>query len=377
MVSRWLVDARRRNCFFGRVASAVAGLVVVGGLAGSPSAAAQAVTDGGSTWVGPWHAAMGLAVRLSSDSAVMADVLAGAESALALGRPGQALELLSRHVLPDSMAEGAPLAIHAASQYALGAYVEAGRMFDRAAGHAAGLRQGTLRARAAESYERAGLLGRASSLYRQAAIDFPDARGWLALREARVTRDASRAPELLRLAPAAARELAAEVRATWLVRAGDLGGAAEMLAGVGYFAAAGRLAFEAGDNGRARELVYRAIAVRDRDEAMSGVEIALAEFPPADQEGHLAVAKAISRYGRAAAAVRHASDAVTAGDSSIGTLLFYAEVTEASGNRWGALRIYEAAIYPDSRHPKSVKIPINPARDTQFATTGGTGIDTV
>lgn len=304
--------------------------------------AAQEVASGGSTWVGPWHAAMGLAVRLSSDSAAMADILAGAESALALERPAQALELLSRHLLPDSMAEGAPLAIHAASQYALGAYVEAGRMFDRAASHATGLRQGTLRARAAESYERAGLLGRASSLYGQAAIDFPDARGWLALREARVTRDPSRAPELLRLAPAAAREVAAEVRATLLVRAGDRRGAGEVLAGVGHFAAAGRLALEAGDNGRARELVYRAIAVRDRNEAMSGVEIALAEFPPADQEEHLAVAKAISRYGRAAAAVRHAADAVTASDSS-GTLLFYAEVTEASGDRWGALRIYEAA----------------------------------
>ncbi|MCH7775226.1 MAG: transglycosylase SLT domain-containing protein, partial [Gemmatimonadetes bacterium] len=216
-------------------------------------------------------------------------------------------------------------------------------MFDRAASHAAGVRQGTLRARAAESYERAGLLGRASSLYRQAAIDFPDARGWLALREARVTRDPSRARELLRLAPAAAHELAAEVRATLLAGAGDLGAAAEVLADVGHFAAAGRLALEAGDNGRARELVYRAIAVRDRDEAMTGVEIALAEFPPADEEGHLAVAQAISRYGQAAAAVRHAADAVTAGDSSIGTLLFYAEVTEASGNRWGALRIYEAA----------------------------------
>lgn len=321
----------------------MAGLVVVGVLAGSPSAAAQEVANGDSTWVGPWHASMGLAVRLSSDSVAMADILAGAESALALGRPAQALELLSRHLLPDSMAEGAPLAIHAASQYALGAYVEAGRMFDRAASHAAGVRQGTLRARAAESYERAGLLGRASSLYRQAAIDFPDARGWLALREARVARDPSKARELLRLAPAAAHELAAEVRATLLAGAGDLGAAAKVLADVGHFAAAGRLALEAGDNGRARELVYRAIAVRDRDEAMTGVEIALAEFPPADEEGHLAVAQAISRYGQAAAAVRHAADAVTAGDSSIGTLLFYAEVTEASGNRWGALRIYEAA----------------------------------
>ncbi len=64
----------------------MAGRVVVGVLVGSPSAAAQEVANGGSTWVGPWHAAMGLAVRLSSDSAAMADILAGAESALALGR---------------------------------------------------------------------------------------------------------------------------------------------------------------------------------------------------------------------------------------------------------------------------------------------------
>ena len=105
----------------------MAGLVVVSVLVGSPSAAAQEVANGGSTWVGPWHAAMGLAVRLSSDSAAMADILAGAESALALGRPVQALELLSRHLLPDSMAEGAPLAVHAASQYALGAVRRSGK----------------------------------------------------------------------------------------------------------------------------------------------------------------------------------------------------------------------------------------------------------
>ena len=93
--------------------------VVVGLLATCFSAAAQEMDHGGSGWPGPWHASIGLAARMSSDSVAMADVLAAAESELALGRPESALELLSRHLLPDSMGEGAPLAVYAASQLSL------------------------------------------------------------------------------------------------------------------------------------------------------------------------------------------------------------------------------------------------------------------
>jgi len=321
----------------------VATLVVAGMLTGGASAVAQSGSSGSSAWVGPWHAAVGLAGRLSSDSAGVADVLAAAESEIALGRPENALQILSRYLLPDSVAEGAPLAIHAAARYDLGAYIEAGRVFDRAADHATGLRRGTLRARAAEAYERGGQSVRAVALYRQAASDFPDVAGWLALREALITRDARDVLELLATVPAAGSTLAAAARAVFLAREGDPGTAAEALADVGHFARAAELALEAGLRERARELAYRAVALRDRDQALKGVAMATGEFPPAAPDEHVAVARAILRYGRGRDAVPHAAKAVEAGDSSIATMMFYGEVTEASGNRRGALRIYEAA----------------------------------
>jgi soluble lytic murein transglycosylase len=49
------------------------------------------------------------------------------------------------------------------------------------------------------------------------------------------------------------------------------------------------------------------------------------------------------RYGRASDAVNYAAGAVAADDSSISALMFYGEVAESGGNRWGALRAYEAA----------------------------------
>jgi len=321
-----------------RPASVVVALAVV-----CVSASAQEVAHAGSGWLGPWHASIGLAARVSADSAAMADVLAAAESELALGRPESALELLSRHLLPDSMGEGAPLAVYAASQYAVGAFLEAGNVFDLAANHASGLRRGTLRARAARSFERGGVMGTAAELYRQAALDFPDAAGWMALREAAIIRDETRAIELLQLVPDAGRELAATVWASWLQKAGDEWGASEVLADVGRFAAAGVLAHSVGEDERARELIYRAVAVREREQALRGVEAALAESPPASVGEHTAVASAILRYGRAVDAVTHSAAAVVASDSAIASLLFHGEVTERSGNRWGALRIYQNA----------------------------------
>jgi soluble lytic murein transglycosylase-like protein len=321
----------------------VVAFVVAGVLGGNGSAAAQDVSNGSSGWVGPWHAAIELAARLSSDTAGMADVLAAAESELALGRPESALQILSRHLLPDSVADGAPLAIHAAAQYDLGAYVEAGRVFDRAAAHATGLRRGTLRARAAEAYERGGRSARAKALYRQAAADFPDADGWLALREALITRDSKGALDLLHKVPVAGSELAAGARAVFLAREGEPATAAEALAQVGHFAKAAELALEAGLSARARELVYRAVALRERAQALEGVAMATEEFPPETADEHMGVGRAILRYGRARDAVPHSANAVNVGDSSIATLMFHGEVTEASGNRWGALAIYEAA----------------------------------
>ena len=189
-----------------------------------PAGTAQAQTDGqdntGSSWAGPWHAAVGLADRLD-DSTGPADVLEAAESEIALGRPTQAIAILSAYALPDSISQGAPLALRAEALYLLGEHQEAGELFADAALFATGLRLGILLTRSAEAFEQAGLRGRAVQGYRSAAAAFPAANGWLALRQARLTEDVAEALELLGLVPDAGTALAGEVRVSMLAAAGD------------------------------------------------------------------------------------------------------------------------------------------------------------
>ncbi|MCZ6916183.1 MAG: transglycosylase SLT domain-containing protein [Gemmatimonadetes bacterium] len=312
----------------------------------SPVVPATAQTDRlvnpGSSWAGPWHAAVGLADRLG-DSTGPADVLEAAESEIALGRPMQAIAILSAYALPDSLFDGAPLALRAAALYLLGEYEEAGELFDGAAVFATGLRQGILLTRAAEASEQAGLRELAAERYRIAASAVPAARGWLAIRRARLTDDIAQAFELLRVVPEAGTALAGEVRVFMLAAAGDTAGAVEAMVALGRPGDAGILAFAAGDRIAARRLVYRAIEMRDEDQALQGVAAAVEHFPATNIEEHLAIARAVSRYGRAADALPHVAAAVVAGDSSVETLLFYGQTMETSGNRPDALEVYAVA----------------------------------
>ena len=311
-----------------------------------PARPAKAQTDGrdhtGSSWAGPWHAAVGLADRLD-DSTGMADVLEAAESEIALGRPTQAIAILSAYALPDSLSQGAPVALRAHALYLLDEHQEAGTLFADAAVFATGLRRGILLTRAAEAFERAGLRDRAVREYRAAAAAFPAGNGWLALRQARLTDDVTAALELLRVVPEAGTALAGEVRVSMLAAAGDTAGALLALVALERPGDAGDLAFAAGDRIAARRLVYQAIEMRDEEQTLQGVETALEHFPATNIAEHLALARAVSRYGRTADVLPHLAAAVAAGDSSVETLLFYGAATEGSGNRPGALEIYAAA----------------------------------
>jgi soluble lytic murein transglycosylase len=311
-----------------------------------PALPARAQTDGsdntGSNWAGPWHAAVGLA-GLLDDSTGMADVLEAAESEIALGRPTQAITILSAYALPDSLFDGAPLALRAEALYLLGEHQQAAQLFSDAAVFAAGLRQGILLTRAAESFEKAGLRGRAAAQYRIAAAAFPSASGWLALRQARLTDDIAAALELLSLVPEAGAALAGEVRVAMLAAAGDTAGAVLALVALDRPGDAGKLAFAAGDRIAARRLVYQAIEMRDEEQALQGVEMAVEHFAATNIDEHIGLARAVSRHGRTADVLPHLAAAVAAGDSSGETLLFYGATTERSGNRAGALEIYAAA----------------------------------
>ena len=318
-------------------------LVVASTAAGDPLGAQQG-TGLGSNGARPWHAALGLHGEQENETPSSAEILRAAEGEVILGRPTRALSILNRHSLPDSLAGGTPRSVFAAAQYLLGKYIEAGSAFAEAAVYAAGQRRGILRARAGEAYERAGRPIEASSMYHQAGIDFPDARRWLALRQARLAPDPPTALRLLHSAPMAGRTLVAEIRAAALAEIGDLEAAVRTLDGVGLYAAAGRLALGAGDSLRARSLAYRAAEMNRREEAEGGVEAALADFPPESPTEHLIVAKALRRFATPTQALVHARAAFESGDSSMATRLFLGELTEASGDRRGAIRVYDAAV---------------------------------
>ena len=324
--------------------------VLIGGFTSAGAAWAQELDNGNGDGdgIGPWHAAVAFAERDEGAPPAPTDVLRAAEAEVILGRPERALSMLSRHTLPDSMSHGAPLAVFAAAQYLLGDYRAAGRLFGQSAQHAVRLRRAVLDARAAASYEKAGLLTQAAAHYRQAGVSFPAASGWLALREAAVTHETAAALSLLQSGPPAAQELSGQVRSSLLAAAGDTAGAVEALASVGRFAEAGRLALASGELQRGRQLIYRAVTRRDREQVLSGVEIALSDTPPANAKEHLAIGRALYRHGPARDALRHVSAAVAAGDSSAATLLFFGDVTEARRNRWGAIRIYDLLVGTDA-----------------------------
>ena len=319
-------------------------LVVVASAVAGDSVNAQDGTGRGSNGERPWHAALGLPGEQENDAPSSAEILRAAQGEVILGRPARALSILNSHSIPDSQAAGIPSGVFAAAQYLLGQYVEAGSAFAEAATYADGLRRGILWARAGEAYERAGQPIEASSMYHQAGIDFPDARRWLALRQASLAPDPPTALRLLHSAPMAGRILVAGIRAAALAEIGDLEAAERNLIEVGLYAAAGRLALEAGDSVRARSLAYRAAEMNRREEAEAGVAAALADFQPESAAEHLIVAKALRRFATAGRALVHARAAFESGDSSMATRLFLGELTEASGDRRGAIRVYDAAV---------------------------------
>ena len=292
----------------------------------------------------PWHAAVAFTDGESQRRPNPIEVLRAAEAEVALGRGDRALAILSRHSLPDSLAGGAPVSALAGAQYLGGDFENAGKTFLQAATYATGRKRAILLARAGDAYERAGSPAPARELYQQAGEEMPEVRRWLALRQASVAENPVMALKLLHSAPLAGRTLAAEIRAAAFEAMGDSGAAIRTLAEAQRFAAAGRVALAAGDSARARELVYRAVATGREDETTAGIEAALADFPPSTPREHLMLARALRRFGTTAGALAQAVAAFEAGDSSMATRLFLGQLTEASRDRRGAIRIYDAAV---------------------------------
>lgn len=291
---------------------------------------------------GAWHEVQTLRAAIASDSS--AELLSRAiDLELRMGRPERAQRFL------DALAQHRPEDPRLAS---LRADVEfANGEFDKAARHyAAALqsesdpeRAGLLAARGADAFAAAGSSAPARELYAVARSRLRVLAGWIAVREAGVAEDTTRAFALLAQAPAAARRLVAVVRGTRLLAAGDTAAAVAAYAAADRLATAAALALDVGDTALARQLTYRALAVSDTVVVGTALSVTRRGLEPQTSAECLVLAGAYRRVGNTAQAVRYVEAAVERGDSTAATLRLLGDVLADDRQRGSAIEVYARA----------------------------------
>src|SRR6185436_1982951 len=272
------------------------------------------------------------------------DLIRAVNAELALGRPDRAKLLLARRPASDERLEHERMVVGAFSAYAGADYAGAGDLFVGAADKTEGHDRSTLLARAGDAYSRAGKADQAAASFRQAREGLPEIAGWLALREAQVTRDTTAAFGLLDKAPAAARRLIPRVRGDLFALVGDTARAVVILAGAGHDARAATLALASADTFNARQLTYRGLRSGDSTITNAAIQLATTALPPRLPEEFITLARAVRRQspGRAAALL---GGAVAAGDSSSRTLALWGDVLTETGSHEAALQAYTRAAH--------------------------------
>ncbi len=266
-------------------------------------------------------------------------VLRVAAAELAIGQPARAQRLLDRYG-PGVVDSVGLLALRAAVAARGGQAADAAVLYLAAARRAGREDAGLLFALAGTALERAGLPDSAARAYRAARLALPEIAGWLALREARLTRDSSAAAPLLALAPPAAQDEVLAVRAYLRLLMGDMSGAERLLAEAGQTGRAAELALARGDTLGARALLSQALATGDTATTRQGLALVARSLPPRTPGDWMAAARAAARLGDAGAAARFAQAAATAGDSTLPTMLALGDWLERAGRRREALRAY-------------------------------------
>lgn len=317
----------------------------VGLLVAAPVASQDVASNGPgveANWV--WHTAQRLRPVVEDRRATVDEILSVAEAELALGRVREARAVLTPF-LSDSAdsISAAALGLFGEVRLREGGYADAGDFFSRAAERSVGVRRGVWWARAGGAFERAGRAEQAIAAYGAARRALPTVEGWIAIREARLAGNRSRALALLDRAPPRARRLAARARATVLLRAGDSSAALRGFAAGGDDTTAARLALHLGDTGSARHHAYNAVRSPDVATTRAAVEFVDAQLPPATAEERLALATAMRQLGRHREAAQFVASAVAAGDSSAGTLLLLGDLLAQVGQRSKALEAYSHA----------------------------------
>ncbi len=290
-----------------------------------------------------WHEAVSLRTELRGDTADRQLVFRAAALEVAIGMPERALAVLERYAGPDSSWDAVGFRFRGEAEFAVGRYDQAAYSFLRAAELSDSTDKAILTARAGVAFDSAGKSGEALDRYSSAALALPRLAGWLAVRQAAVSTDTASAFRLLSYAAPEAATLAARTRGLLYVQAGDTNNAVAAFEDGGYPYRAAQLALEYGDSATARHLAYRALAATDTSVVRGATSVVETVFPPNSPEEFLDLAAAARRLGSTRNAGRYSGRAVTAGDSSVETLLYWGELLFASGSRRSALAVYTRA----------------------------------
>ncbi len=292
---------------------------------------------------GWWHSAAELRPVVNAKRASVSEVQQLAEAELGLGRPERALQLLRTAVPGDSLGSAGRLLLGTAA-FAAGDYITAAPALLEVASGTSGRTRGIILARAAEAYRLAGADSVAVGLFAEAAALLPPIAGWLAVREAAVTRDPARALRLLRKAPPEAAFDAAHVRATTLLASGDSARALLSLLRVGDWGPALAVALALDDSIGAREAAYAGALSRDTAVVRRAVHAIESGLRPATQRQYFVAAAGLNRLGRTRDALRVLETAAAEGDSSAALLRRVGDLQSSIGARRDAVDTYAWAM---------------------------------
>jgi len=294
-----------------------------------------------------WQQALRLRSQLTGDSADGRTALRAAEFEIAIGMPARALSVLSEHLGDDSTWGPRGFTLRGEAEYALARFENSANSFSSALDHAGSVGRGVLAARAGIAFAKAGQSTEAARYLADAAEESREFSGWLASRRADLCDDTTRAFALLAAVPPEIEPLAILSRGRLRAAAGDTGAAITTLENGGYPVEAAELALLAGDSAAARRLAYVGLEHGDTSVARAGLTMVEGGFPPASPDDFLALSRASQRLRSLQDAARYAGAAVSAGDSSAQTLVFWGDLLASTRSRQRALAAYGQAASMD------------------------------
>ena len=294
-----------------------------------------------------WQEAVALRGQIRQDQVDRQLIFRAAALEVAIGMPMRALAVLDRYAGPDSLWDARGFRLRGEAEFAVGRFERAARSFVSAAELSDSADRSILAVRAGVAFENAGLNEAALAQYSSATHALPHLSGWLAVREASMSNDTAYASGLLSDVTPTVVTLASRTRGILYARAGDTTRAIAAFEDGGYPVKAAALALAVGDSTTARRLAYFAAAEDDTALVRRSTAIIEGDFPPQTPGEFLALAAGFRSLGLIGDAATFAAGAVSAGDSSAETQLYWGDLLFASRSRQNALAAYTRAAAMD------------------------------